>query len=189
MLIINSATNDSTDHTEQSGRPIRTSQELYWLKGNDTAATELPSNGDPEPYLVVHARAMDARQTANSSDCPYELQVLYQFWSHFLIRHFNMTMYDEFRSLAHEDVDQGRSDDGMKHLQVYYGEALSNHRTINDRVARHYVQLVQMQYRNTMSRPAFDQLKRAWTNAATNTQNQSQISDNLDTELRIELDG
>lgn len=169
-------------------RPAKSHLELYWLKGNDTEASELPSNGDSEPYLQVHAQATEARLTAGSGECPYELQVLYQFWSHFLIRHFNKTMYDEFRRLARDDVERGLSDTGIKHLLSYYHEAVANPRIMHDRVARHYVHLVQAEDRSKPSRPAFDQLRRAWLNGATNVRNRKKISDHLDADLRAELD-
>lgn len=169
-------------------RPVKSSLELFWLKGNDMKATELPSNGDSEPYFQVHAQAMEARRNAGSGECPYELQVLYQFWSHFLIRHFNTTMYDEFRHLAREDVDRGFSDSGMKHLLAYYNEALVNHRIIRDRVARHYVQLVIREDGAKSVRPAFEQLRKAWLNGALNLRNRKRVTDWMSDELKAELD-
>lgn len=144
-------------------------------------------NGDSEPYLNVLSRAMDTRRNKAQDECPHELQVLYQFWSHFLIRHFNHTMYDEFRRLAHDDHERG-SDIGMKHLLAYYHQALSNNRIINDRVARHYIKLVQNEDRSKDARPAFDQLKRAWLNGATNVQNRKKIMKHIADDLRAELD-
>ena len=96
-------------------------------------------------------------------------------------------MYDEFRRLAHEDVERS-SDIGMKHLLAYYHQALMNNRIFNDRVARHYIQLVKNEGGDKDSRPAFNQLQRAWLNGATNVQNRKKIMKHIDDELRAELD-
>ena len=131
---------------------------------------------------------MEARRNAGPGECPYELQVLYQFWSHFLIRHFNTTMYEEFRQLAHEDVSRGMSDAGMKHLIAYYSEAVNNHRVIRDSVARHYVRLVAAEDATKADRPAFEQLLRAWLNGATPLKNRKKIMDWMSEDLKAELD-
>lgn len=169
-------------------RPAKALPEVFWLKGNDIKATELPSNGDSEPYFHVHAQAMEARRKAGSGECPYELQVLYQFWAHFLIRNFNTTMYDEFRQLAREDIGRGYSDLGMKHLLAYYNEALVNQRNIRDRVARHYVQLVTEEDAAKPSRPAFEQMRKAWLNGALNFRNRKRVADRMSDDLKAELD-
>jgi len=130
---------------------------------------------------------MEAQCNTAEGECPHELQVLYQFWSHFLLRHFNHTMYDEFRRLAHENLAR-TSDIGMKHLLAYYHQALTNNHIINDRVARHYIHLVQNEDRSKNSRPAFDQLKKAWMNGATNIQNRKKIMKHINDDLRTELD-
>ena len=65
------------------------------------------------------------------------MDVLYQFWSHFLIRNFNTRMYDEFRHFAFEDAAHNFSEVGLTNLIMFYGKSLlSPENFLRDRAAR-----------------------------------------------------
>lgn len=160
---------------------------MFWLKGSEGVATSLPSNGEELPYYTLHERAHQARSEADIGTLPYHMDVLYQFWSHFLIRNFNARMYNEFCSVALQDAAEGRTDAGMKHLVTYYSEALNSQQTIRERVARDYVDMVKRED-PSKPRPAFEQLRLAWRNGALNIKNRKKISDVIDQDLRQELD-
>ena len=112
--------------------------------------------------------------------------VLYQFWSHFLIRNFNTIMYNEFRKYALEDATKG-STIGINNLIEFYGKSLSSQFAIRDRVARHYIGLVKDEDRDS-DRSAFHQLRKQWRDGALNMKNRKRISDHVDRELRDELE-
>lgn len=163
--------------------PIR----LFWVKGKDTPVESLPQDSTYESYTHLRSKALDQRHIALSGNCPYDMDVLYQFWSHFLIRNFNTRMYDEFRHFAFDDASRKMSEVGLRNLIKFYGESLlSSQSIIRERVARHYVDLVKQEQES--SRPAFRQLRSALRNGALDPRNRKRIVDLLDTDLRSSLE-
>lgn len=131
-----------------------------------------------ELYLDLREKALEQRQNAIPGICPYDMDVLYQFWSHFLIRNFNTHMYNEFRQLAFEDAETG-SQTGKLNLLKYYGNALSSQDPIRNRVARHYVQLAKSE-EGQDERPATTQLRTTWKDGNLNMQNRKIIREYMD---------
>lgn len=161
---------------------------LFWVKDKDVPVDihTLPSDTSQEYYTFLRSRALAQRNAAATGTCPYDLDVLYQFWSHFLIRNYNSQMYHEFKSLAAEDASQRHNKTGMVNLSKFYSEALVSQINIRTNVARDYAVVVNHES-NRSERPAFEQLKQTWTSASVNLKNRKKVSEFLDQSVKIEL--
>ena len=113
------------------------------------------------------------------------MEVLFQFWSHFLIRNFNVGMYEEFHHMALEDAHNSL-DSGTKHLIRYYEALLSGQTALTERLARDLVDLTTSE--TDLARPMFHKLRAAWRNGAFNLKSRKKIDNILSAELRAQLE-
>ncbi|KIX95404.1 uncharacterized protein Z520_08921 [Fonsecaea multimorphosa CBS 102226] len=155
---------------------------IYFTK--DGQETQLPP---PQPgqfdqtYLSLHDMAFQQRQIGVEG----ALEPLYNFWTDFLVDKFNVGMYQEFKTTAVGDLDEG-SDSGMSHLVRYFGKLLSAPVPISERLASDMIAL----YRDEKpdKRPIFQTLRAAWRNGATNMKTIKRLGDILTAEEKAELD-
>ncbi|RDL42109.1 Winged helix DNA-binding protein [Venustampulla echinocandica] len=158
---------------------------VMWAKGKRQQAPVEEHNHE-EPYTSFRARALKNREASTSGETHTEMKLLYEFWSHFLCRNFNLTMYSEFRKYAFEDAES-KATSGMKNLISYYDEVLnSKKKVIPETLARHYVELVKGEDQN--DRPAFERLRAAWRNGALDMKSRKKIDNFVDPKLREELE-
>ena len=135
-----------------------------------------------EKYQLLHDRALIERIPGLVSD---DMDWLYQFWSHFLIRNFNLDMYNDFCSTAWEDADAG-NDGGLRHLSQYYSELLTGPRILTERLAKDIVKLAEMEPNN--KRPTFYKLRSQWRNGAFSFKSRKVIDKFLSPEFKAELE-
>ena len=135
-----------------------------------------------EKYQSLYDRAMSERIPGDISN---DLDWLYQFWSHFLVRNFNHDMYNDFRSLAIEDGTAG-DDKGLSHLSQYYGAVLSGSQVLSAKLADDITKIAGAEY--DTKRHIFQRLRSAWRNGAFNFKSRKLIDKSLSAELRAELE-
>lgn len=160
---------------------------VFWIKDTEHPVGTLPSDLTPEPYVQLRLKAFEQRNHAATGTCPYDLKVLYQFWSHFLIRNFNNRMYNEFKYYADADAKDRVSFEGQKNLVKYYGEAISSANPIPACVIKDYIELVKAEGPKPES-TAFKSLQAAWRNSALNLRNRKLLNDQLDDDLKARLE-
>lgn len=159
-----------------------------WVHGSSQTTPVTEQN--TVRYPVFRERALQQRRSSQAADTHLEMAQLYHFWSHFLCRNFNFTMYSEFKTFAEEDAERGAAN-GIEHLVEYYDQSLkSATRVIPDFIAHDYVELVKAEKQragNQTQRIAFNKLRLQWRNGALDMKSRKKIDNLIDQELKDEL--
>lgn len=156
-----------------------------WVKGQRQQS--ISERNTEALYTSYRARALKHREASAAGETHSDMKLLYEFWSHFLCRNFNLTMYNEFRKYALEDASQ-QALAGMKNLISYYDEVLnSKKKVIPETLARHYIEIVKNEVTDG-EQPAFKKLRAAWRNGALDLKSRKKIDNLIDPKLREELE-
>lgn len=177
----------SPNHGRAPDSNKRDTMEVLWAKDKDTPMDHLPEHSTLEGYHALRVKALTQREEAATGTCPYDLDVLYQFWSHFLIRNFNNKMYGEFKFFANNDAHERHNATGMQNLVEFYYNALKSSSPIRDHIVKDYVNLVKAEP-GIIQGLAFKELRRAWRDGALNLKNRKKLADIVDEELRVRLE-
>jgi la-related protein 1 len=159
----------------------------FWVKDKDAPIEVLPTDLVHESYSVFRKRAIQQRASNSSDSYHRDMDVLYQFWSHFLIRNFNARMYNEFKSLAFDDVSSKGSTRGLDYLIHFYDAALSSNRTISDEVALDLITVIRTESQGDGQR-IFESLRSVWKSNVFDINARTKIDRVLDEDLRTELE-
>ena len=162
---------------------------VMWVKGQRLQAPVSEQNTE-ELYTTFRARALKHRDSSTQGETHADMKLLYEFWSHFLCRNFNFTMYSEFRKYAYADAEQ-KALAGLTNLTSYYDEILnSKKKVIPGSLAEHYVELVRYEQSSETkdNRNAFNKLRAAWRNGALDLKSRKKIDGFLDPSLKEELE-
>lgn len=161
---------------------------FLWLKDQEFHQDDIPKGTHVQPYFSLRSEAFSQRDRAPHGSCPHDLDILYKFWSHFLIRNFNNRMYGEFKFYAIDDAKQRDTIVGLTHLVNFYVNALkSNTHIIRDAVVIDFLELVQDQPQNFQNY-GFKQLRQAWRDGATNLKNRKKLTQFVEEPLRAQLE-
>lgn len=136
---------------------------------------------------MFRRNALMQRERSRGSTCHYDMDILYQFWSHFLIRNFNAKMYQEFRQTAFEDAEKNGSNVGLKNLIQYYNESILSQKVVSDQIASDLLDLIKSES-SEKERPAFGILRAAWRNGAFNLKNRKKLDGIIDPSVKAELE-
>lgn len=130
-----SRSNGDVSHYARKSQP----DDIDWFKTGYNEETNMITH---RSYSEVRAQALKQRE-AGSVGKNNDLMTLYKFWSHFLVGKFNASIYQEFKTLALRDADQGQRS-GVEYLFMVYERSLKIRGVVGYEVINDFIELVKL---------------------------------------------
>ena len=139
-------------------------------------------------YNDLRKKALDQHKDVKGGNLTHDMDILYCFWSHYLVMNFDKRMYAEFRQLAFVDQDKG-SEFGISQLHDFYDQSMNIKEpfVVSDEVATDFLDLIKRES-SSGERRAYQILRKYWRNGAWSMRNRSKITKLIDSNLAKKLD-
>jgi la-related protein 1 len=182
LILIDSLESSKIQHLSSEISPKCGDRGIFWMKDGAPPNSWNRESSTVERYQSLRDRALAERVPGLVTS---DMNWLYEFWSHFLVRNFNFDMYLDFYSSAWEDAISGY-EGGLDSLNQYYGALLTGQRVLTERLAEDIVKLAESE-RNE-KRPTLQKLRSAWRNGAFNLKSRKLIDKFISAEVKAELE-
>ncbi|KAF8249392.1 hypothetical protein K440DRAFT_641397 [Wilcoxina mikolae CBS 423.85] len=168
--------NGSANH-----RSHRSQSDIGWFNSPRTGPVA-ESSMTHRSYTEVHAQALKQRESAGGAKLNNDMVTLYRFWSHFLVKRFNASMYKEFKQFALQDADLS-SRHGIEEIFKLYERSFQDRNMVSLEMIRDFVELVKLEARHGESL-GIEKLKSILANPSLKDDYKSTIESLVDSDLR-----
>jgi la-related protein 1 len=138
-------TNGTDSPTNQRSHKLQS--DIGWFNSPRTGYNLEDSSMTHRSYTEVRSQAAKQRESFGPTKNNNDLITLYSFWSHFLVKRFNVSMYREFQSYALQDADKSIRT-GVEEIFKLYERSLKGRSTIGLDIIRDFVELVRAEARH-----------------------------------------
>jgi len=128
--------NGSANH-----RSHKSQSDIGWFSSLKTGPVDSVTH---RSYTEVHAQALKQREAAGGAKLNNDMVTLYRFWSHFLVKRFNASMYKEFKLYALEDADLS-SRHGVEEIFKLYERSFQDRSMVSYEMISDFIELVKLE--------------------------------------------
>ena len=167
-----------------SGDQTTASEEATLFVNKDGQQSQIPA-AKPGQFFMTYPECHADSFRNRSLGVPDAMKTLYNFWSIFLVDKFNLGMYQDFKTVALQDLSEG-DDSGVTYLMLYYQAVLKNKPPVSDAVASDLVRFLRDEADGNAT--VYKIMRLAWRNGALNLKTRKRIGDLLSDEEKASFD-